>query len=68
MNTALVLTQLIVVASLPSGVCATDAECERIAWREFGCQTYYSDRDDEGSGLYICDRDTFERKQKELAK
>ena len=74
MNTALVLSHLIVVAALPNGVCTTDTECERIAL-EYGCVSYEASvtpppdwQEDDRRPVFLCDRDTFERKQRELAK
>jgi hypothetical protein len=64
METAVILSHLIVVAALPANVCTTDMECKKIAWNQFGCHTYTADRDDthddQLGDLFICDKKTFE--------
>lgn len=68
MNTALILGHLIVVAMLPPGLCDTDSDCERVA-AEFGCSSWSpDDKDAEPVSIFICNREQFERKQKEMAK
>jgi len=64
MNTALILSHLIVVAMIPGLDCDTDSHCEQAA-ATWGCDTYYSDKADSGSEIFICDRNTFERKIRE---
>jgi len=69
MNTALVLSHLIVVAMLPVSVCDTDTSCEQAA-RDFGCTSYVAESpdDDDNGPVFVCDRATFERKLKAISK
>jgi hypothetical protein len=61
-ETALVLSQLIVVSTMPAGACTGEAACERLSL-DWGCVSYSPDnppREMEPVSVYICHKPTFQ--------